>query len=180
MFDRQETAIHGAWLLHPPVHDDRRGRFVKTFHAPTFATLGLSAHFPETYYSVSARRVLRGLHFQRPPHDHDKLVHCVSGAVLDVLLDLRASSPTHGQYAVLSLCGEIPSLLYLPRGVAHGFYVTSEEAVMLYHVTAVYQPDMDAGVRWNSAGIPWPDDAPIVSARDRTLPSMAQLDQLFP
>ena len=140
------------------------------FHAPAFQEMGLCTEFPEEYYSVSRRRVLRGLHFQEPPHAHVKIVCCVLGRVMDAVLDLRKESPAFGEHRVFELESESPDLLYIPEGVAHGFYVLSDVAVMVYRVSTVYCSEHDKGVLWNSAGISWPDTRPILSRRDAALP----------
>ncbi len=162
----QETKIPGVCLINPIVREDARGRFVKTFHEPSFRDAGLATTFPEHYYSVSARGVLRGMHFQLPPHDHDKLVSCITGEIIDVVLDLRRQSQTYLEHVVMPLSSETGAQAYLPKGVAHGFYVTSESATVLYNVTTTYAPEHDTGILWSSAEIDWPDFEPMVSERD--------------
>ena len=152
---------------------------MKTFHEPTFEELGLASHFAEQYYSISGRGVLRGLHFQTPPYDHDKLITCLGGEILDVALDLRKDSPTYGRHVMVTLSAATSSQIYIPRGFAHGFYVLSDEAVVLYDVTSAYAPDNDKGVLWSSAGIPWPDDSPVLSERDMTFPAFQEFDTPF-
>jgi dTDP-4-dehydrorhamnose 3,5-epimerase len=166
----EQTAIPGVLILKPAIRTDPRGTFVKTFHQPTFRRLGLATEFAEQYYSSSRRGVLRGMHFQTPPHDHDKLVCCLEGEILDVALDLRRGSPTYGGHVIVELTGSNAYQLYIPKGMAHGFYVVSDDALMLYNVTTPYAPDHDTGVLWSSANIPWPDQAPLVSERDSQLP----------
>jgi dTDP-4-dehydrorhamnose 3,5-epimerase len=132
-----KTPLPGCYEIQPRVLSDARGSFVKTFHRDWFAECGLATEFAEVYYSMSDRRVLRGLHFQLPPHDCAKLVYCVAGQVMDVAVDLRVGSPTFGQFTHLELSAERANLVYLPTGLAHGFYTLSEQAVMVYHVTTV-------------------------------------------
>ncbi len=175
----KETAIPGCYELTPRILSDERGVFVKTFHEGIFKEHGLTTDWREEYYSVSRRGVLRGLHFQLPPHDHDKLVYCTAGVVLDAVADLRKGSPAYGGHVMLELSAEKGNMLYIPRGLAHGFYVKSEAATMMYKVSSVYAPEHDAGILWNSAGIPWPDENPILSDRDRQLPAAHQLQCLF-
>lgn len=162
----EQTTIPGCLEILPQVLRDKRGSFVKTFHRDFFAEHGLATRFAEKYYSVSGRGVLRGLHFQVPPHAHAKLVHCISGEVLDAVLDLRVGSPTYGKWATFKLCAEKASMIYIPAGLAHGFYVTGDNAIMVYMATTVHSPAHDTGILWNSAGIPWPDDNPVISERD--------------
>lgn len=179
MFEEFETAIPGFYKLQPTVREDHRGRFVKTVHRSSFSAHGLRADFAEQYYSVSIRNVLRGLHFQRPPWDHAKLVYCVSGAVFDVAVDLRAGSPTYGHSASVELTAEGAELAYLVAGLAHGFYTVSETATLVYNVTSEYAPGYDAGIHWASAGISWPAEEPIVSERDSHLPALADFETPF-
>ena len=132
-----------------------------------FSSHNLNFQFAEEYYSVSSRRVLRGLHFQLPPHDYAKLVYCVTGEVYDVLVDLRMGSPMYGKYQSFILNDSKRNTLYLPKGIAHGFCVLSESAVMVYSVSANYSEQHDAGICWDSFDIPWPEKNPILSERDK-------------
>ncbi|NQT23846.1 dTDP-4-dehydrorhamnose 3,5-epimerase [candidate division KSB1 bacterium] len=166
----QETKIAGCYLLELNILNDARGSFIKTYHEPTFGALGLETKFDEEYYSISRKGVLRGLHFQAPPHDHTKIINCSQGEVFDVVLDLRKYSTTYGEYQSFILNGSDARMLYLSPGLAHGFYVISDEATVTYKVTTVYDHDYDTGVRWDSAAIEWPDNNPIISDRDRNLP----------
>lgn len=149
-----------------------RGRFVKVFHKQTFAEKGLETHFAEEYYSISHKNVIRGLHFQLPPMDHVKMVYCVQGEVLDVVLDLRVGSPTYGEHVLFELSAAKANSIYIPKGMAHGFCAVSELAILVYKVGTIYSPNHDAGVLWNSAGIAWPTKQPILSARDQSFPTL--------
>jgi dTDP-4-dehydrorhamnose 3,5-epimerase len=124
--------------------------------------------------------VLRGLHFQTPPHEHAKLVTCILGRVWDVALDLRQASPTYGQHFSIELGQQEPCALYLPPGFAHGYLALEEPATMVYCVASEYAPNHDAGIRWDSAGIPWPiGSPPIVSPRDDALPAFKDFHSPF-
>lgn len=160
------SKILGCFEIIPETFKDERGTFVKTFHESVFKENRLEINYPEEYYSFSHKRVLRGLHFQLPPMDHIKLVYCVLGKVFDVVVDLRVGSPTYGQFETFELSSEKANMIYIPKGLAHGFYVLSESAIMVYRVTTVYSPEHDTGILWNSVGIPWPDEKPIISKRD--------------
>lgn len=173
------TRLAGCFELQPRVLGDQRGRFIKTFHQGWFAEHGLRSDFTEQYYSVSQHKVLRGLHFQLPPHDHAKLVYCTAGRVFDVAVDLRRQSPTYGQFICIELSAEQGNMLYLESGFAHGFYTLSETATLIYNVTSVYAPAHDAGIRWDSVGIPWPDLTPILSERDQGFPALAEYQTPF-
>lgn len=175
----EETPIPGCFEIRPKILRDDRGGFIKTFHTDAFAKQGLCTEWREEYYSVSKRGVLRGLHFQTPPHDHAKLVYCVDGAVLDAVVDLRKGSPTYGMHKTFELTAEGAGMLYIPGGLAHGFFVLSESATMMYKVSTVYAPEHDRGIRWDSAGIPWPVQAPILSPRDAVLPVLDDFDSPF-
>jgi dTDP-4-dehydrorhamnose 3,5-epimerase len=175
----EPASLSGCFELFPAVHRDARGLFVKTFHEQTYAAAGLATRFVEEYYSVSKRRVLRGLHFQVPPHGHEKLVYCTQGDVLDVVVDLRVGSPTFSRHQTFRLGARRRNILYIPVGLAHGFYVLSASATLVYKTTRVHSEDHDRGVRWDSAGIPWSDPDPIVSDRDRSLPPLAEFQSPF-
>lgn len=164
----ESTAIPGCYEIQPPVFSDDRGAFIKTYHYDSFKQSGLNTDWQEEYYSISRRGVLRGLHFQLPPHDHEKLVYCTEGSVLDVIVDLRVGSPAYGKHVMIALTAEKANMLYLPRGLAHGFYVTAQSATMLYKVATQYTQTHDAGILWDSAGIEWPDKDPVLSNRDKS------------
>lgn len=174
-----QTPIPGCFELHPRICRDDRGTFVKTFHQDLFADYGLNREFAEEYYSYSCHGVLRGLHFQLPPADHIKVVYCVSGEVLDVVVDLRVGSPTYGSFAQYVLSAGNGNMLYIPAGLAHGYYVSGDHAVMMYKVATTYSPEHDTGILWNSAGIPWPDPAPILSGRDSGFVPLAAFNSPF-
>ncbi len=170
--DIRSSHISGCYEIFPTIHEDQRGRFVKIFQRDVFAEHGLQLDLAEEYYSESVRGVLRGLHFQTPPMDHVKLVYCMVGEAFDVVVDLRAGSPTYGQFATFTLTAQRGNAVYLPAGLAHGFCVTSDRATLVYKVSSVHAPLHDAGILWSSAGIPWPETQPILSARDLGFPTL--------
>ncbi|MBN1548310.1 MAG: dTDP-4-dehydrorhamnose 3,5-epimerase [Syntrophaceae bacterium] len=174
-----EATIPGCFEIFPNVLKDKRGTFVKTFHQDVFGKYGLTTDFAEEYYSCSKSGVLRGFHFQLPPHDHVKFVYCVSGTIMDAIIDLRKGSPTYGQHAVFELSGEKANALCLGKGIAHAFYVMSDFAIVMYKVTTVYAPEHDAGILWNSADVPWPDDIPVLSDRDKNFLPLDQFKSPF-
>jgi dTDP-4-dehydrorhamnose 3,5-epimerase len=179
MFAIRKTEIEGFVELQASVGADDRGSFVKIFHEEFFATHGLPINFAEQYYSRSKRGVLRGLHFQLPPHDHAKMVYCVAGEIMDVAVDLRIDSPTFGRHAAMTLSAGCANQALLVSGLAHGFYVLSEMAIVVYNVTTTYAPDYDTGIRWDSAGVPWPDAHPLLSPRDAALPRLSDFRSPF-
>lgn len=179
MLELLPSEIPGCYELRPKVVEDVRGRFVKVFHEPTFASHGLETHFPEEYYSVSTQGVIRGMHFQLPPHDHVKLVYVVHGAVLDVVLDLRVGSPTYGCTANFELDARTANMAYVPRGVAHGFCVRTISATVFYRVSKIYAPEHDAGVLWSSVPVSWPTERPVLSERDLAFPELNAVNSPF-
>lgn len=175
----KELSLPGCFEIKPIILEDTRGRFIKTFHKPTFLDQGLESPEAEEYYTTSDANVLRGLHFQTPPMDHVKLVYCVSGRVLDVVLDIRLGSPTYGKHVTLELSHEQANMIYIPRGIAHGFCVLEGPATMVYRASEVYSCNHDKGVLWHSAGISWPTQNPVISDRDREFPEFAAFESPF-
>jgi dTDP-4-dehydrorhamnose 3,5-epimerase len=174
-----KTTIEGCFELQPRVFKDDRGRLVKTFHEEMFASNGLETDFKEEYYSISEKNVLRGLHFQLPPHDHVKCVTCISGKLFDVVVDLRKNSRTYKRSFSIELDADKGNMLYIPKGLAHGFYVMSEGAIFLNRTTTVYEPSCDAGIKWDSCGIEWPDNNPILSDKDQEMIELNQFKSPF-
>src|SRR6476659_9264314 len=127
-----ETQIPGCYEIQLPTFSDDRGRFVKPFCKSRFEELGLHADFVESFFTISERNVLRGMHFQLPPSDHAKLVYCIKGRILDVCLDLRVSSATFGRYSAIEISAEKNNAVYMPTGIAHGFWVQEAPAITMY------------------------------------------------
>lgn len=169
----------GFLVVSLDIFKDQRGTFVKTFHSTIFEGLGWRGHWEEEFYSTSAKDVIRGMHFQTPPHQHDKLIYCAFGKVLDVALDLRTNSPTHKKVFSIELSSTSPCALLLPAGIAHGFLSLEENSLMVYKTTKVYSPDHDSGIHWNSFGFCWPVSSPIVSARDMSFPALENFRSPF-
>ena len=167
LFEKISTPLDGCFELQPKVRGDRRGGFVKTFHAAAFAELGLATDFREEFFSTSIKNVVRGLHFQIPPADHAKLTYCIRGNIKDVVVDLRKNSATFGNHYAINLSAEKANMMYIPKGFAHGFLTLSERAIIIYKVTSVYSPEHDKGIIRNSCGIDWQCSAPILSDRDK-------------
>jgi dTDP-4-dehydrorhamnose 3,5-epimerase len=178
-FHSLPVALPGVRLLQPRLFGDRRGTFIKTYHEEAWHEAGISFTIKEEYYSISRQGVLRGMHFQSPPEDHTKIVYCPSGRVLDVLLDLRRSSPTFGQAAVMELSAENRLILIIPNGIAHGFLSREESSIMVYKTSTVHSPAHDAGIRWDSFGFDWGCDAPVLSERDAAFPALADFASPF-
>ena len=175
----KETSIFGCFELSPPVFEDLRGRLVKTFHRDTFIRYDLAADFEEEYYSVSHKGVLRGLHLQLPPFDHIKCVTSLHGKIFDAVVDLRWQSPTFGKYYTTVLDSENGNMLYVPAGCAHGFYALTDQVIFLNRTTTAFNPAVEAGIRWDSCGIPWPDANPILSEKDNNLPALSDFKNIL-
>jgi dTDP-4-dehydrorhamnose 3,5-epimerase len=175
----EETRIPGLMIVHPDVHPDSRGAFVKTYHEPTWRANGLRTDWAEEFHTVSHKGVLRGLHFQRPPAEQVKIVWCEFGSIFDAVVDIRHRSPTYGLAHCQILDASNPRLMYVPVGMAHGYLVLSEGTVVSYRTTSVYSADDDAGILWSSAGVPWPSVQPIISDRDAEFPSLDQFQSPF-
>ena len=173
-----EELLPGCFLLQPKWCEDERGVFVKTYHESLCQSLGVSLEIREEFYSVSRRNVLRGMHFQLPPHAHEKLVFCTRGRVKDVLLDLR-KGVNYGRVAFAELSGENAHLIFIPKGVAHGFVALSQEALMLYKTSTVHEPQADSGIRWDSFGFDWGIAVPILSERDQQHRALADFKSPF-
>jgi len=172
MFELLSTGITDCFQVQPRIFEDERGRFVKVFHNEAFSELGLETNFVEEYYSCSRFGVVRGLHFQSPPVDHAKIIYCVEGEVFDVVLDIRIGSPTYGENFKCTLSAHLGNYIYVPKGLAHGFCVTSEKATLVYKVSSIHFPQHDNGILWNSADINWPKNKHILSDRDLSLPRL--------
>jgi dTDP-4-dehydrorhamnose 3,5-epimerase len=179
MFNAEELELPGVFRLHLPKFDDQRGCFVKLVLQGAFASAGLRSDFTEEFFTVSKRDVVRGMHFQLPPHDHAKLVICAQGRILDVVLDLRRALPSYGRFISLPLDAATGEAIYIPPGCAHGFLVQSAEAVTWYNVTSVHAPMHDAGVHWQSFGFEWPVSTPMLSERDRQLQPLSRFVSPF-
>ncbi|MBI4926294.1 MAG: dTDP-4-dehydrorhamnose 3,5-epimerase [Anaerolineae bacterium] len=164
------TSIPDVLLIKPQVFGDSRGFFMETYHQCKFAQAGISADFVQDNHSASRKGILRGLHYQIR-QVQGKLVRAVAGEIFDVAVDLRRSSPTFGQWVGMLLSAESKDMLWVPPGFAHGFYVTSEWAEVVYKATDFYAPEWERCLCWNdpSIGISWPildGQIPQLSAKD--------------
>lgn len=170
----EPSRVAGAGLLIAPFFDDARGGFSKVFGSAALQAAGIDFMVREVYWSRSFAGVVRGLHFQNPPTAVGKIVFVSLGRIHDVVLDLRAGSPTYGEFAEFELT-ERSGAVVVPRGCAHGFEVLDGPAITCYLQDGPFDPETDAGVRWDTAGIPWRTEEPIVSDRDRSLPRLDEL-----
>lgn len=174
-----DTPIYALKILKPRIFEDSRGKFVKIFTNDFFLEFGLDIDFKETYYSVSHKDVIRGMHFQTPPHDHIKLVYVPVGKIIDVVLDIRKNSPTYGQHFSCELSSENGNALIVPKGLAHGFKSLVDNTNVTYMQTTCYAQDNDGGVRHDSFGFDWNCKNPKLSDRDKSFPTLSEFETPF-
>jgi dTDP-4-dehydrorhamnose 3,5-epimerase len=175
------TPIEGLLLIEPKVFGDSRGYFFEGYRKSALAELGFHSDFIQENESKSAANVVRGLHLQSPPFAQSKLIRVVAGAIFDVALDVRTSSPTYGKWYGMELSEENKLSMLVPEGFAHGFCSLSENTVVQYRCSAYYAPESELGVQWNdpTLGIRWPVQNPLVSERDKKWPSLADFRSPF-
>jgi len=162
----ENTQIQGCYLVKNNTINDDRGSLTKLYHKSSFLSQGVDLTFKEQFITVSHKNVLRGMHFQLPPYENSKLISCLSGSVLDVIVDLRVNSPTFLKYDSFKLIGLDKLTLFIPNGIAHGFISLEDSSAMLYSTTCEYDAIYDKGLLWNSFGFDWPCQEPILSLRD--------------
>jgi dTDP-4-dehydrorhamnose 3,5-epimerase len=163
------TGIEGLVIIRPDVYEDGRGYFFESFQEKTFREIGIDERFVQDNESKSMKGVLRGLHFQAPPHAQGKLVRVVKGAVLDVSVDIRKESPTYGQWKAYRLDEREKVLIWVPKGFAHGFLVLEDDTIFQYKCTGYYHKPSEGSVRWDDPdlGIDWGIGNPLLSDKDR-------------
>lgn len=174
--------ISDVILIEPKIHGDNRGYFVETFRQGLLEKeLGYKINFIQDNESKSSKGVLRGLHYQKPPYSQAKLVRVIDGRVLDVVVDIRITSPTFGKHVAVILDSEQKKQLFIPHGFAHGFVVLSETAIFSYKVDNFYAPNSERGIAFNdkSLDINWqlPHDQLLISDKDKKNPSLEHLEQ---
>lgn len=173
--------LNGLVLIEPKVFTDERGFFLERYIKRVFSENGVNSDFVQDNHSQSTRGVLRGLHFQIPPHSQDKLVWAASGEIFDVAVDLRAGSPTYGKGESVILSAANKKMLFIPAGFAHGLQVLSDTADVLYKISDYYFPELDKGILWNDPdiGIEWPLPNPILSEKDQKHPLLKDFNSPF-
>lgn len=179
--DHKLFHIEGLIEFQPRIFRDDRGYFMETFSLKWFEPFGLKPVFVQDNQSVSKKGVLRGLHFQKPPHAQGKLVRVSSGKALDVAVDLRKNSSTYGQHIACILDAEKQNLFYIPEGFAHGFVALEDNTTFLYKCTDFYTPETEGGLLWNdpALGIDWGVSEPLVSPKDEVLPVLRHFSSPF-
>ncbi len=164
-----ETEFEGVYLIKLEPYEDNRGIFVRTFCAQEFKEHGLSNNMVQINLSINNfKNIIRGMHYQGEKTKEDKLVSCIKGRILDVIIDIRKNSKTFGKHIKVELSKENNTMLYIPRGIAHGFLTLETESYVVYKVSDYYSPEKERGIRWNDPyfNIQWPIDDPILSNRD--------------
>ena len=178
-----KTEIEGVVIIEPHIFEDARGYFFEAFSEREFAEKVCNCHFVQDNEAKSSYGVVRGLHFQLPPHAQSKLVRVVSGCVLDIAVDIRKSSPTFGKYVAVELSAENHRQIFIPQGFAHGYSVLSEEAILEYKCDNYYAPESEGAIAWNDAdlAIDWliPAEKVILSEKDKHHPTLAECKTLF-
>jgi len=165
--------LEGAYLIELEPVFDERGFFARTWCREEFLAHGLNPNFTQCSISFNKRRgTLRGLHYQDEPYQEAKLVRCSSGAICDVIVDLRPASPSYAKWFAVELTAANRKMIYAPEGFAHGFQTLADDAEVLYHITESYQPQYARGVRWDDPlfRVEWPNRDPIISPRDKSFP----------
>lgn len=171
--------VSNAYLFTMPSSQDARGSFVKSFSETQLANAGIDFVLRESYFSFSKKDVVRGMHFQLPPHQHSKVVFCPVGTILDVIVDLRKDSPTYLQCMAHELSAENKKAIFIPEGFAHGFKSLTDGALTYYLVSSEYNKEHDTGIRYDSIGFDWGIKEPVISARDMSFVSLGDFQSPF-
>ena len=173
--------LDGLLICEPDVFTDERGEFAKTLAPDFISSFGAGFSVAEEFYTNSRKNVIRGMHFQVPPKAHNKLVYCVKGKVLDVVVDLRKNSRTYLKAIGHELSASNRLMIFIPKGLAHGFLSLEDDSCMVYKTDVAYSPSEDKGVDWRSIDFAWPkiDGLPIVSPRDSAHPPISSYDSPF-
>jgi dTDP-4-dehydrorhamnose 3,5-epimerase len=174
-----ETFIQGLYLIDYFSFKDKRGEFIKTIHSNIFKEHDLEYRFEESFYSISNKNVIRGMHFQIPPDDHAKLVYLISGRIIDVVLDIRKESETYGQFFKTELSSDNRQGLYIEKGLAHGFIAMEDNTIVEYHTTTTHSATNETGILFNSFGYNWNSNDPILSERDMNFTSFKFFNSPF-
>lgn len=177
----KKTDLSGLFLIEPRVFGDERGYFFESYNLPLFKEAGIDVNFLQDNESMSAKGVLRGLHFQEPPFEQGKLVRVARGAVLDVSVDIRKDSPTFGKWLGYELSEQNKRMLWIPPGFAHGFVSLSEDTIFIYKCTNLYNRESENSILWNDPelNIDWGIKNPLVSDKDKSAPLFSKLVSPF-
>ena len=162
----EETKLAGVFIINNFNVIDNRGSFVKTFNEKIFFDNKIKFNIKESYYSMSKKDVIRGMHFQLPNAEHEKLVYVASGEIIDVVVDLRKKSSTYKEYISVKLSSENKKSIFIPKGLAHGFKSLADGTITVYNVATEYNQSSDSGINLNSFSFDWQDKTAIISERD--------------
>jgi dTDP-4-dehydrorhamnose 3,5-epimerase len=173
------SPLSGVKVLKPFIHQDHRGDFVKSFHVVQLQKHDISIEIKEEFFSYSKTNVIRGFHFQNPPHAHAKLIYCIKGRVLDVVMDLRKSSDTYGRCTGVELSDENHYIVYIPVGFAHAFASLEDHSCLVYKTDTVHVPSADDGILWSSVDFNWPIKNPDISIRDADFKKFSNFESPF-
>ncbi len=175
----EKTELEGVYIIDNFVAKDERGTFVKTFNQQGFKDNGLDFEIRESYFSISKKDVIRGMHFQMPPHDHQKLVYVAQGSIIDVIVDLRENSKTYKKSISVELSEENTKSVFIPKGFAHGFKSLEDNTITIYNVSSEYNSNFDAGLSYDSFDFDWKVESPIISSRDLLFESVNEFKSPF-
>lgn len=176
----KRTGIEGVFIIDNFSALDHRGLFVKSFNKNTFKENNLEFEIRESYYSISKKNVIRGMHFQLPPYDHEKLIYVAKGSILDVIVDLRKKSKTYKQHISINLSEENKKSIFIPKGLAHGFKSMKDGTITVYNVSTEYNADFDEGIKFDSFGFNWNSKNVVMSNRDREFKSLDSFCEINP
>lgn len=177
----KELELKGVYLITPNVFEDERGHFFESYNQNVFKENGLDLNFVQDNQSLSQKGVLRGLHFQKPPHAQGKLIRVIKGRVLDVAVDIRKNSPTYGKSIALELSEENKLMFYIPEGFAHGFLTLEDNTIFSYKCTNFFNKASEGSLLWNDAdlNIDWGNTSPLLSEKDKEAPLFLSFDSPF-
>ena len=175
------SALKGLVIIKPKVFEDARGYFFESYNKELFHKHGIKDEFLQDNQSLSQKGVLRGLHFQNPPHAQAKLVRVIEGSVLDVAVDIRKNSPTYGKHLAEVLSAKNKTMLFIPEGFAHGFLVLEDNTIFSYKCSRVYNKESEDAILWNdkSLGINWSIKNPALSEKDRIAKKFKEFESKF-
>jgi dTDP-4-dehydrorhamnose 3,5-epimerase len=176
-----KTFIEGLLVIQPTIFNDARGYFYEPYNRKMFAEIGIGEEFVQDNQSFSQKGVIRGLHFQNPPHAQAKLLRILQGSIWDVAVDIRKSSPTYGKYFGIELSAENKTIFYVPKGFAHGFLTLEDNTLLLYKCSDFYNKPSEESLIWNDTdvGISWKINNPILSEKDLNGKMLKELKSQF-
>ena len=176
-----KTEIEGLLIIKPKVFEDSRGYFYESYNKRKLEEAGIDYDFVQDNQSLSSRGVLRGLHFQNPPHEQGKLIRVITGSVLDVALDIRKNSPTYGKWVSVELNAKNKLMFWVPPGFAHGFATLEDNTTFFYKCTGFYKLESEGGILWNDPelAIDWKIADPLLSEKDKECPLFKELESKF-